>query len=48
MNQLRAHPMNASYLAGGVLLLWAAGLLATWFPALKGAAVAPAVATRNV
>ena len=48
VNQLRAHPMNASYLAGGVLLLWAAGLLATWFPALKGAAVAPAVATRNV
>ncbi len=40
--------MDASYLAGGVLLLWAAGLLATWFPALKGARVAPAVATRNV
>jgi putative ABC transport system permease protein len=48
VSQLRAHPMDASYLAGGVLLLWASGLLATWFPALKGAGVAPAVATRNV
>jgi putative ABC transport system permease protein len=48
VNQLRAHRMDASYLAGGVLLLWAAGLLATWFPALKGAGVAPAIATRNV
>ena len=46
--QLKAHRMDASYLAGGVLLLWAAGLLATWFPALKGARVAPAIATRNV
>lgn len=48
VNQLRAHRMDASYLAGGVLLLWAAGLIATWFPALKGAGVAPAIATRNV
>jgi putative ABC transport system permease protein len=48
VNQVRAHRMDGSYLAGGVLLLWAAGLLATWFPALKGAGVAPAIATRNV
>jgi putative ABC transport system permease protein len=32
----------------GVALLWAAGLAATYFPARKGAQVAPAVATRNV
>ena len=48
VNQVRAHRMDGAYLAGGVLLLWAAGLLATWFPALKGAGVAPAIATRNV
>ena len=40
--------LDLSLVAGGVLLLWAAGLLATFFPALKGARVAPAVATRNV
>jgi putative ABC transport system permease protein len=40
--------MDLSLLASGVLLLWAAGLLATYFPALKGAGVAPAIATRNV
>jgi putative ABC transport system permease protein len=32
----------------GVALLWAAGLAATYFPARKGARVAPAVATRSV
>lgn len=48
VNQANAHRMDVSYLAGGVLLLWAAGLLATWFPAVKGARVAPAIATRNV
>jgi putative ABC transport system permease protein len=48
VNQVRAHRMDGSYLAGGVLLLWAAGLVATWFPALKGARVPPAIATRNV
>jgi putative ABC transport system permease protein len=32
----------------GVALLWAAGLAATFFPARRGARVAPAVATRNV
>ena len=40
--------LDLSLVAAGVLLLWAAGLLATFFPALKGARVAPAVATRNV
>ena len=32
----------------GALLLWLAGLLATLWPALRGARVAPAEATRNV
>jgi len=32
----------------GVALLWVAGLAATYFPARKGARVAPAVATRSV
>jgi putative ABC transport system permease protein len=32
----------------GVAFLWAAGLAATFFPARRGARVAPAVATRNV
>ena len=32
----------------GVALLWVAGLGATYFPARKGARVAPAIATRNV
>lgn len=32
----------------GALLLWSAGLLATLWPALRGARVAPAEATRNV
>ena len=40
--------LDLSLVAAGVLLLWVAGLLATFFPALKGARVAPAVATRNV
>jgi hypothetical protein len=31
-----------------VLFLWMAGLLATFFPALRGSRVAPAIATRNV
>ena len=48
VEQLHVRRMDVSYLAAGVLVLWAAGLLATWFPALKGARVAPAVATRNV
>jgi putative ABC transport system permease protein len=48
VENLKVKRMDLSYLAGGVLLLWAAGLFATWFPALKGARVAPAIATRNV
>jgi putative ABC transport system permease protein len=48
VTQLRGTRMDASLILFGVFLLWAAGLLATYLPALKGARVAPAVATRNV
>ena len=48
VTQLHGTRMDASLVLFGVVLLWAAGLLATYFPALKGARVAPAVATRNV
>jgi putative ABC transport system permease protein len=34
--------------AGGVALLWAAGLLATLAPALRASRISPAIATRNV
>lgn len=40
--------MEPGLVAGGMLLLWIAGLAATLLPALRGARVAPAVATRNV
>jgi putative ABC transport system permease protein len=40
--------MEPSLVAAGVFLLWIAGLAATFLPALRGARVAPAVATRNV
>ena len=40
--------LGAPILAGGVLLLWAIGLGAALGPALRGARVEPAVATRNV
>lgn len=48
VQNLHVKRMDLSLLAGGVLLLWVAGLFATFFPALKGARVAPAIATRNV
>lgn len=35
-------------LAGGIVLLWAAGLLATLAPALRASRISPAIATRNV
>lgn len=40
--------MQPGLVAAGVLLLWAAGLASTFLPALRGARVAPAIATRNV
>jgi len=36
------------YLVGGVLMLWVVGLLAVLVPALRAAAISPAVATRTV
>jgi putative ABC transport system permease protein len=40
--------MDWRLIAVGVLLLWANGLLATMFPALRATAVSPAIATRSV
>jgi putative ABC transport system permease protein len=40
--------MEPGLVAVGVFLLWIVGLAATFLPALRGARVAPAVATRNV
>jgi putative ABC transport system permease protein len=36
------------YIPVGVVLLWVLGLLAVLGPALKAAAIPPAIATRNV
>ena len=36
------------YLAGAMALVWTTGLLAALLPALRAAAVPPAVATRSV
>jgi putative ABC transport system permease protein len=36
------------YLAGGVLLLWVVGLIAVLVPAMRAAAIPPAIATRTV
>ena len=40
--------MDWRYVAIGMLLLWANGLIATILPAMRGANVSPAVATRSV
>ena len=48
VTRLNGTRMDAGLVIVGVALLWLFGLGATYFPARKGAAVAPAVATRNV
>src|SRR6185295_11930793 len=40
--------LDPELVAGGAVLLWAAGLLATLAPALRAARTSPAIATRNV
>ena len=40
--------LDGALLVSGVVLLWAAGLLATLAPALRAARISPAIATRNV
>jgi putative ABC transport system permease protein len=40
--------MDWRYVAVGMVLLWINGLVATIFPAMRGASVSPAVATRSV
>ena len=41
-------PISWYYIPVGVVCLWALGLLAVLGPALKAAAIPPAIATRNV
>jgi putative ABC transport system permease protein len=48
VTRLNGTRLDPFLIAAGVLLLWIAGLTATWFPALRGSRVAPAVATRNI
>jgi putative ABC transport system permease protein len=48
VTRLQSPKMEPGLVAAGILLLWLAGLAATLLPALRGARVAPAVATRNV
>jgi putative ABC transport system permease protein len=48
VTRLNGTRMEVGLVALGVAMLWIAGLAATYFPARRGAAVAPAVATRNV
>lgn len=43
---LELPPMPIVFLVGSMALIWVAGLLAALIPALRGSAVAPAVATR--
>jgi putative ABC transport system permease protein len=48
VSKVNGAKMDSALVLGGVALLWLAGLAATFVPARRGAAVAPAVATRNV
>ncbi|MEO8430993.1 MAG: FtsX-like permease family protein [Acidobacteriota bacterium] len=48
VTRLNGSHIGAGLVAMGVALLWIAGLGATYFPARRGARVAPAVATRSV
>ena len=48
VQNVSASRMGLGLVVLGAMLLWAAGLAATFFPALRGARVAPAIATRNV
>jgi putative ABC transport system permease protein len=40
--------LELNYLLAGVLLLWAVGQLAVWYPAHRASGVSPSVATRTV
>ncbi|MEO6326728.1 MAG: FtsX-like permease family protein [Thermoanaerobaculia bacterium] len=48
VTKLNGTKLDPGLVVMGVVLLWAAGLTATYFPALRGVRVAPAIATRNV
>ena len=48
VSKVNGAKMDPMLVLGGITLLWLTGLAATFVPARRGAAVAPAVATRNV
>ncbi len=48
LSQVDGPRMTPGLLTVGAVLLWSAGLLATFWPAMRGARVAPAEATRNI
>lgn len=48
LEQMDSPKITPGLLATGAVLLWAAGLLATLWPAVRGARVMPAEATRNI
>lgn len=48
LKQVDGPKITPGLLATGALLLWLAGLLATLWPAMRGARVMPAEATRNI
>jgi putative ABC transport system permease protein len=47
-NVVEGARMTWPLMAGGVVLLWATGVAATFAPALRAARISPAIATRNV
>jgi putative ABC transport system permease protein len=47
-NVVEGAHMTWPLMAGGVVLLWATGMAATFAPALRAARISPAIATRNV
>jgi len=48
VSKVNGAKMDPALVLVGVTILWLAGFAATFFPARRGAAVTPAVATRNV
>jgi putative ABC transport system permease protein len=46
--EYRLPRVDLYYIVGGVLVLWAVGLAAAWYPARRAARISPALATRTV
>jgi putative ABC transport system permease protein len=48
VNFINGAKLDWRLMVGGLIGMWIVGLLAAFFPALRGSRVSPAVATRNV